>query len=268
MAKKSKLNKYTLRVRSVNSLVCVGLDSDIHKIPKRFQKSSHPQFEFNKYIIEETHEFVSAYKLNTAFYEARGAKGIADLQLTMEYLRKNHPSIFTIGDAKRADIGNTNNGYVEFLFDLLGCDTVTLNPYLGKEALQPFLSRADKVSIILCRTSNPGAGELQDLKIGKKPLWQVVAEKVTKDWNKNNNCMLVVGATYPKELKTIRQIVGDMTILIPGIGAQGGDIQKVIRNGMNRQGEGMIINSGRDIIFSTNPSTRTKVLQDEINTYR
>lgn len=243
----------------------MGLDSDIRKIPRKFRKSSHPQFEFNKYIIEQTNEFTSAYKLNTAFYEARGSAGIDELQRTMEYLRKNYPEIYTIGDAKRADIGNTNTGSIAFLFDLMRFDAITLNPYLGKEALEPFLSRSEKVNIILCRTSNPGSGEFQELMVGNKPLWRIVAEKVVYEWNKRNNCMLVVGGTYPEELKIIRGIAGAMTFLVPGIGKQGGDLQKVIKNGLNDQGEGLIINSGRDIIFSDNPSVKAKQLRDDIN---
>src|SRR6185369_4973985 len=185
------------RAKKINSLLCVGLDADFEKIPKRFLKKKFPQFEFNKWIIGETHEFAAAFKPNSAFYEARGEKGIAELKMTMDYLIKNHPDIFTILDAKRADIGNTNKGYVTSIFDWLGFDAVTINPYLGQEAVQSFLDRRDKCSIVLCRTSNPGAGEFQDLKVGGKTLWQIVAEKVSKKWNKNKNCMLVVGATYP-----------------------------------------------------------------------
>ena len=185
----------------MNSLLCVGLDSDFEKLPEKFKRMEFPQFEFNKWIIEKTNEYASAYKPNSAFYEARGDQGIRELKMTMEYLNKNHPDIFTILDAKRADVDNTNKAYVEFIFDWLNFDAVTLNPYLGSYVLSPFLKRKDKVSIILCRTSNTGAGEIQDLISDGKPLWQIVAEKVSKEWNKNNNCLLVVGATYPEEMK-------------------------------------------------------------------
>ncbi len=157
-----KLNK---RIDEVNSLVCVGLDSALDKLPAHLQKEEYPQFTFNKAIIDATADLVCAYKPNSAFYEARGEKGLKELKMTYEYIHKNHPEIVTILDAKRADIGSTNKGYVEYIFDYLGSDLVTLHPYLGKEALSPFLDRTDKGSIILCRTSNPGAGELQDLAV-------------------------------------------------------------------------------------------------------
>ena len=197
------IEKYNRRAKKINSLLCVGLDADFAKIPQRFQRLQFPQFEFNKYIIEETNEFASAFKPNSAFYEARGDKGIKELKMTIDYLREEYPDILTILDAKRGDIGNTNNGYVEFIFDWLGFDAVTIYPYLGLEAVQPFLDRKDKAVIILCRTSNPGAKDFQDLEVNGDPLWQMVAEKISGEWNKNNNCMLVVGATYPAEMKKI-----------------------------------------------------------------
>lgn len=261
------LNKYNQRAKKINSLLCVGLDSDISKIPERFLKMEFPQFEFNKYIIEETNEYASAYKPNSAFYEARGEQGIRELKMTIDYLNKNYPDIFTILDAKRADIGNTNQGYVSAAFDWLGFDAITIHPYLGQEAIQPFLDRKEKISIILCRTSNSGAKEFQDLEIEGKKLWQIVAERVSKEWNKNNNCMLVVGATYPEEMKKIRLIVGDMTFLVPGIGAQGGDLKNVIEAGINSEGLGLIINSSRGIVFSENPKKEAEKLFTEINTY-
>ncbi|OGI67781.1 orotidine 5'-phosphate decarboxylase [Candidatus Nomurabacteria bacterium RIFCSPHIGHO2_01_FULL_42_15] len=268
------IEKYNKRAREINSLLCVGLDADFAKIPERFLKLKFPQFEFNKWIIEETHEYASAYKPNSAFYEARGDQGIKELKMTMEYLNKNHPDIFTILDAKRADIGNTNNGYVTSIFDWMGFDAVTLHPYLGNEALLPFLERKDKVSIILCRTSNSGAGELQDLIVADpsttlraKPLWQIIAEQVSKNWNKNRNCMLVVGATYPEEMRKIRSIAPDMTFLVPGIGAQGGDLKSVLESGLDKEKLGLIINSSRGIIFSENPKEEAKKLYEEIRSY-
>jgi orotidine-5'-phosphate decarboxylase len=260
--------KYERRVTEVNSLVCVGLDSQIERLPARFLTREHPQFDFNQWIIQQTHPFVSAYKPNMAFYEARGAAGWRELALTMQYLREQHPEILTICDAKRADIGSTNEGYVTAIFDDLGFDAVTLHPYLGQEALNPFLDREDKACIILCRTSNPGAGELQDLRVEGKLLWQTVAEKVSQDWNTNNNCMLVVGATYPDEMRQIRQIVGEMTFLVPGIGAQGGEVEKTVRAGLNRARRGMIVNSSRGLIFADNPGEAAKRLRDDINRHR
>jgi orotidine 5'-phosphate decarboxylase subfamily 2 len=262
------IDKYNRRARKIKSLLCVGLDSDFSKIPERFLTHEFPQFEFNKWIIEETKEYAAAFKMNIAFYEARGDQGIKELKETMEYLWVYYGDIFLICDCKRADIGNTNQGYVDSLFDWFGFDAVTLHPYLGKEALLPFLERKDKVSIILCRTSNPGAGELQDLEINHKPLWQIVAEKVANEWNKNNNCMLVVGATYPEEMKKIREIAGEMTFLVPGIGAQGGDVNAVLEAGLNGEGLGLIINSSRGIIFSDNPKEEARKLCEEIRKYR
>jgi len=264
----SVIDKYNKRAKKIDSLLCVGLDADFAKIPKSFLQKKFPQFEFNKWIIKETHEYAVAFKANSAFYEARGDKGIKELKMTMDYLRKNYPDVFLICDCKRADIGNTNQGYVDSFFDWYGFDAITLHPYLGKEALLPFLGRKDKGSIILCRTSNPGAGELQDLKIKGKPLWQIVAERVSKNWDKNRNCLLVVGATYPKEMKKIRTLVGDMTFLVPGIGAQGGDLKATLKVGLNSIGLGLIINSSRGIIFSDNPKLEAKKLRDAIIKYK
>ncbi len=262
------IQKFTDRAATINSLVCVGLDPDLAKIPARFKTEPYPQFAFNKWIIDQTHEFAAAYKPQLAYYESQGEPGWRDLQLTMQYLHDHHPDIFTIADAKRGDIGSTNDQYVTTFFDRLGFDAVTLHPYLGHEALAPFLARTDKVSIILCRTSNPGAAEIQDLEVQGQPVWQVLAQKVRDEWNAHHNCMLVVGATYPQELAELRQLMGDMTFLVPGIGAQGGDVEKSVTAGLNSQGQGMIINSARGIIFSTDPGAAAQELRDEINRYR
>src|SRR3990167_2279565 len=240
------IDKYNIRAEKINSLLCVGLDPDLEKLQEKFKALKHPQFEFNKYIIEETHEYVSAYKPNMGSYEVRGKDGWEDLAMTMEYLREKHPDIFTICDAKRGDIGYTNELYAKAIFDILGFDAVTLHPYLGKEALKPFLDRKDKVSIILCRTSNLGAGELQDLKIDGKQLWQIVAE------------------TYPEELGEIRKIVGELTLLVPGIGTQGGSVKEVMNKGMNVNKMGLIMSSSKAIIFSPNPKEEARKLRDEI----
>lgn len=262
------LNKLNKRINKTQSLLCIGLDADFDKLPEEFKSKDYPQFEFNKWIIDQTHEYVVAYKPNTAFYEARGAQGWQELALTMDYLEESYPDIFTICDAKRADIGNTNKGYVTAIFDELGFDAITLHPYLGKEALVPFLERDNKVSIILCKTSNPGSGELQDQLIDGKKLWQLVAEKVSTEWNTNSNCMLVVGATYPDELEEIRQIVGDMPLLIPGIGAQGGDLEATLKAGLTKDKSGLLISSSRGVIFSESPGESAKKLNESINQYR
>lgn len=269
---REKLDKI---VKKNNSLLCVGLDSDIGKIPSHLKREKYPLFTFNKAIIDETHDLVCAYKPNSAFYEAEGAFGITQLKMTCDYLEEKYPEIVIILDAKRGDIGSTNEGYVKFIFDYLGFDAVTLHPYLGKEAIQPFLDRRDRGCIILCRTSNPGAGELQDLQTGGETLYKVIAKKVVEKWNGNNNCLLVVGATYPEELAEVRKIAGDMTFLVPGIGAQGGDVEKTVEAGLNSRGAGMIINSSRGIIFASSgrdfarkAREEAEKLRDEINKYR
>lgn len=265
----------TLRIERKNTLLCVGLDSDSEKIPDFLQKTKTPQYTFNIAIIETTHPYVCAYKINTAFYEARGTEGIRELKMTCDVLKKKYQGIPIILDAKRGDIGNTNDGYARFAFDYLGSDAITLHPYVGHEALKPFLERADKGCIILCRTSNPGAGEFQDKETGGKPLYEVIAEKVVRDWNANGNCMLVVGATYPEELKHIRAIAPDMTFLVPGIGTQGGDVEKVLKAGLNTTKTGLIINSSRGIIFASSGADfdqkagmEAHTLRDAINQYR
>lgn len=263
-------DKYDARAQAVESLVCVGLDTDITKIPAAFQTHETPQFAYNQYIIEQTHAYTAAYKPNIAFYEARGAQGWHELKLTMDYLRVHHPDIFTICDAKRGDNHISNQGYVTEVFDLLGFDSITLHPYLGQEALAPFLARADKACIILCRTSNAGAAELQDVSvsISGDPLWLHVARLVARDWNANRNCMLVAGATYPDDLRRIRAAVGEMTLLVPGVGAQGGDAAQTIQAGKNAAGRGLIINSSRAILWSDDPAEAARALRDEINAAR
>lgn len=258
-----------------NSLLCVGLDPDLDKLPKHLLNLDDPIFEFNKAIIDATHDLVCAYKPNSAFYEELGSDGIDQLKQTCDYIYTTYPQIPIILDAKRADIGSTNKGYVKFTFEYLNVDAVTLHPYLGSEALAPFLERQDKGCIILCRTSNPGAGEFQDIVLNNEPLYIHVAKKVVSAWNKNNNCMLVVGATYPEELKKVRDLAGDMTFLVPGIGAQGGDIEKTVKAGLNSHKKGMIINSSRGIIFASNGTDfaekarqEAQQLQNEINRYR
>ena len=262
------VDKYNARVDAVESLVCVGLDSVISRLPECFQESDTPQFDFNRWVIEQTHPFASAYKPNMAFYEARGDAGLRELKLTIDYLHETHPDILTICDAKRADIGSTNTGYVWEIFDWLGFDAVTLNPYLGREALTPFLERGDKGCIILCRTSNPGAGEFQDLLIDGEPLWAAVAKRICDTWNVLDNCLLVAGATYPDELRRIREIAREMTFLVPGIGAQGGDVEQTVKAGLNAANKGLIINSSRGIIFADEPAIEARKLRDAINQYR
>lgn len=224
-----------------SKFVCVGLDNG--------------DFEFDKKIIDQTTDLVCCYKPNLAFYKE------AQLQKTLSYIKDTHPDIPIILDAKRGDIGNTNEEYAKAYFDILGADGLTVHPYLGKESLQPFLNRTDKGIFVLVKTSNPGAGEFQDLEVEGKPLYQIVAEHV-KNWGPNVG--VVVGATYPEELKAVREIVGDMPILIPGVGSQGGDITQAVKAGLNSNKQGIIINSSRGIIFSDNPRQTTLDLSKQI----
>lgn len=259
------------------SLVCVGLDSEYDKIPDFLKVNKNPLFEFNKHIIDFTYDLVCAYKPNSAFYEGLGANGIEQLKLTCDYIKQQYPEIPIILDAKRGDIGNTNQGYLQYAFDYLRADAITLHPYLGREAIQPFLDRVDKGCIILCRTSNPGSGELQNIKVRETavPFYQYIAHQVAHDWNKNNNCLLVVGATYPEELQDVRKIVGDMNILVPGVGSQGGDTEKTVKAGLNTQQAGLIISASRSIIFASNEKDygvkareATLQLKESVNSYR
>jgi orotidine-5'-phosphate decarboxylase len=265
--------KLTAITSQNNSLLCVGLDTDSGKIPNFLMENSKtPLFDFNREIIDATKDLVCAYKLNMAFYEVVGKNGFEALEKTIHYIPR---SILIVLDGKRNDIGNTAQKYAQSLFDTLKADAVTINPYLGKDGVNPFLEYKDKCSFILCRTSNPSAGDLQDLMVSSTPVYQIVARKI-REWNTNNNCGAVVGATYPEELKTVRTILGeDIPILIPGVGKQGGDIEKTVRNGTNAQGEMALINSSREIIFAGNKENfaeqsrkKAESVRNDINKYR
>ena len=262
------VDKYRDRVEASNSLVCVGLDSDIQKLPASFLAGESPQWDFNRHIIDATAAYAAAFKINMAFYESEGADGWRQLERTMAYLRERYPDILRICDAKRGDINNTSVAYARAIFDALGFDAVTLNPFLGRDALQPFLDYEERACIILCRTSNPGSDELQNLRLEGRPLWQIVSEKVACEWNENGNCMLVASGRDPEEMAQIRAIVGEMTLLVPGIGAQGGDAKAAVRAGLNRERSGLIINSSRGIIFADDPARAARSLRDRINVFR
>ena len=244
--------------------LCIGLDSDVEKIPEAIQQDSTSRtiVAFNRAIIDTTKDIVCAYKFNSAFYEAHGDEGWNALRESITYIQE-HTRIPVILDAKRGDIGNTNKGYVDAAFEHLRADAITVNPYPGAEALAPFLERAEKGIIVWCRTSNPGAGEFQDLLIDGEAFYRVVARHVATTWNKNGNCAIVVGATYPKELGEIREIVGDMPILIPGIGAQGGELEKTIEAGKDTRGRGMIITISRSVIFASSGKDFAEVAGNE-----
>ncbi len=255
---------------SKGCFVCVGLDSEWGKIPERFGSADVTEcmLSFNKWVIDQTHDIVCCYKPNLAFYLAEGIPGLLALQLTVRHILDTAPGIPVILDAKWADIGNTNEGYVKMAFDYLQTDAVTVHPYLGREALEPFLKHADKGVFVLCKTSNPGAGEFQDAHCEHNTLSQAVADHVSEQWNANGNCGLVVGATYPVDLQDIRGLVGDdIPLLIPGIGAQGGDLERTVKAGKNSRGTGIIINSSRGIIFAPDPRAETKKLNDSITSF-
>ena len=262
------IEKYLKAAQKNNSLVCIGLDSDLNKIPKFLAKSRDIQFEFNKKIIDATSDLVCAYKPNMAFYEAVGSAGITSLKKTVQYIPNHIPVIL---DAKRGDIGNTNKMYAQEIFEYFGADATTVSPYLGEDSIAPFAEYQDKFAFVLCLTSNPGAKDFQLQEFNGGPLYKIVADKV-KSWNKNNNLGLVIGATFPEQLKEIREMAGDMPILIPGVGAQGGDLEKVVKFGTDKNGKMAIINSSREIIFASaekdfDQKAREKALElrDRIN---
>ncbi len=247
------------QIKIKKSFLCVGLDVDLNKIPKHLLELEDPIFEFNKAIIDATHDLTVAYKPNTAFYEAYGIKGWISLQKTIQYINENHPEIFTIADAKRGDIGNTSSMYAKAFFEDLNFDSVTVAPYMGKDSVEPFLAFENKHTILLALTSNEGAFDFQTLNVGGaqgeaersgvKELYQQVLE-TSKTWNNSENLMYVVGATKAEYFTEIRKIVPDSFLLVPGVGAQGGSLQEVCQYGMNAN-VGLLINSSRAIIYAS-----------------
>jgi orotidine-5'-phosphate decarboxylase len=256
-----------------NSLVCVGLDPEIERLPASIAAEASPIFQFNKAIIDATADLVCAYKPQFAHYAAYEAED--QLERTIDYIQSNYPHVPVILDSKRGDVGNTAERYAIEAFERYHADAVTVNPYLGGDSLEPFLRHEDKGVIILCRTSNPGAREIQDLPVGTRKLYHVIAQLAAEKWNSRGNCMLVVGATYPRELAEIREIVGDMPFLVPGVGAQGGDVNQAVQNGRTRSGTGLVISSSRAILyasggadFATAARAATTTLRDQINAAR
>lgn len=257
-----------------NSLVCVGLDPDLKKMPACVVEKKNPIFEFNKAIIDATKDAVCCYKPQAAMYAGMNAD--EELGMTIDYIHKVAPGIPVILDAKRADIGNTTAMYAKEAFERYNADAVTVNPYMGMDALKPFLDREDKGVIVLCRTSNGGAKEVQELRLESgEMLYQHIARLIATTWNYNKNTMLVAGATYPEELGEIRKIVGDTPLLVPGIGAQGGDLAGVLKNGLTANKTGLAINSSRGIIYASNgedfaeaAGKAAKELKDQINALR
>ena len=233
--------------------LCVGIDPDITKIPEHLKSGSTRNVfnTFGRAIVDATKDIACAFKPNSAFYEMYGEEGYAALHDICTYILEVAPNIPVILDAKRADIGHTNEGYARSAFEYLKVDAITVHPYLGREALGPFISRKDKGVFVLCRTSNPESGELQDLKVDGESLYLRVAKLVSSSWNSNNNCGLVVGAPYPEELRAVRNVAPEIPILIPGIGAQGGDLAASVRQGRNSHGRGIIINASRAILYAS-----------------
>ena len=247
-----------------HSMLCVGLDPAFAKLPADFQQKEKAFFEFNKYIVDATRDLVSCYKPQAAYYA--GANRDDELKMTIDYIHKNAPGIPVILDVKRGDIGSTAEQYAREAFERYQADAVTVNAYMGFDAVKPFLDYAGKGVIILCRTSNPHSGDLQNLVCDGMPLYQHVAKLVRDQWNYNGNAALVVGATYPEELRILRELCPELPFLVPGIGAQGGDVKAVVTHGAVN-GAKLMINSSRGIIFAADPREAAKKLRDEINQY-
>ena len=265
------------RWQSADTLVCVGLDPEPAKFPARFAGDPDAVFAFCRDIADATAEFACAFKPQIAHFAALGAEDA--LRRLIAHLHATHPGVPVILDAKRGDIGSTAQRYVAEAFERFDADAVTVNPYLGRDSVQPFLERADKGVVILCRTSNPGAGDLQDLPIAHagstRPLYQHVAETIARDWNGHGNVSLVVGATWPEQLREVRAIVGDMPFLVPGVGAQGGDVAAVVTNAKTADGAGLMVSSSRAILYASNgddyadaAARQARTLRDAINRHR
>lgn len=238
------------QIKQKQSFLCVGLDTDINKIPQHLLAEDDPVFAFNKQIIDATAPYSVAYKPNTAFYEVYGAKGWQSLERTIQYIKDNYPEIFIIADAKRGDIGNTSANYAKAFFNTLKADALTIAPYMGKDSVEPFLNFEGKWVILLALTSNAGSKDFQYLNTGEKMLHQQVLQTATT-WANAEQMMFVVGATHPEELGEIRKMLPDYFFLVPGVGAQGGDLQAVAKNGLNNEC-GLIVNSSRGIIYASN----------------
>src|SRR5690606_6907528 len=262
------------RWASTGSLVCVGLDPEPGRFPARFAGDPDAVFAFCRDIVDATAAHACAFRPQIAHFAALGAE--AALERLVAHVHAHHPGVPVILDAKRGDIGSTARHYAAEAFDRYGADAVTANPYLGRDSLQPYLDRADKGVVILCHTSNPGAADLQDLVLGNgRPLYQHVAATVAREWNGNGNCMLVVGATWPEQLREVRAIVGDLPFLVPGVGAQGGDAEAVVRNAATADGTGLVISSSRAILYASQgddfadaAARAARSLRETINSHR
>lgn len=249
------------QIQTKKSFLCIGLDVDLNKTPKHLLELEDPIFEFNKSIIDATHDLCVSYKPNTAFYEAHGIKGWQSLKKTINYINEKYPEIFTIADAKRGDIGNTSSMYAKAFFEDLNFDSVTVAPYMGKDSVEPFLAFENKHAIMLALTSNDGAFDFQTKNVEGKELYKTVLE-TSKDWKNSKNLMYVVGATKAEYFTEIRKIVPDSFLLVPGVGAQGGNLQDVCKYGMNNE-VGLLINSSRGIIYASNQEDFAQKAREE-----
>ena len=261
------------RWTTADTLVCVGLDPEPAKFPARFANDPDAVFDFCRAIVDATAEYACAFKPQIAHFAALGAEDA--LERVIAHIHQEHPGIPVILDSKRGDIGSTAKHYATEAFVRYAADAVTANPYLGRDSVQPFLDHRDRGVVILCRTSNPGAGDLQDLLVDGRPLYQHVARRIAEEWNGNGNCALVVGATWPEQLREVRAIVGDMPLLVPGVGAQGGDVQAVVENAKSADGTGLVISSSRAILyasagidFAEAAARAARELRDSINEWR
>ncbi len=268
------IDKLRARWQQADTLVCVGLDPDPAKFPDRFVDDEDALFSFCRDIVDATAEFACAFKPQIAYFAAHNG-GEAQLQRLIAHINGTHPQVPVILDAKRGDIGSTAQQYACEAFERFGADAVTLNPYMGKDSADPFLQYNDRGCVFLCHTSNPGARDFQELLVDGAPLYQHIARTIANGWNADGNCALVVGATFPEELKVIRAIVGEMPLLIPGVGAQGGDVEAVVKNGKTADGAGLMINSSRGILYASRDTeyaeasaAAAKTLRDEINRHR
>lgn len=266
------------RWNTADSLVCVGLDPEPSKFPTHLVNDPDAIFNFCRDIVDATAEYVCCFKPQIAYFSARRAED--SLERLIAHIHTRHPGIPVILDAKRGDLGSTAQQYAIETFDRYGADAVTLNPYQGIDAAQPFLDHADRGCVFLCHTSNAGAKDFQELTVLTQngsglPLYQHVASTIARDWNTHGNCLLVVGATFPQELSQVRALVGDMPLLIPGVGAQGGDVAAVVRNGRSAAGTGLIVSSSRAILYAGQgpefplaAAAAARTLRDEINRHR
>jgi orotidine-5'-phosphate decarboxylase len=242
------IDKLSAAWKSSNSMLCVGLDPDLAKLPGAMQGRPDAIADFCKAIIDATADLACAFKPQIAYFAALGAE--EQLEQVCAYIRSNYPQVPLILDAKRGDIGATAQQYAREAYDRYNADAVTLSPYMGFDSVEPYLAWQDRGQILLCRTSNPGGSDLQFLDVGGRPLYQHVAELVATKWNRNGQCALVVGATFPEELAQVRAIVGDMPLLVPGIGAQGGDVAATVTKGKTAAGTGLMISSSRAILYA------------------